>query len=258
MFRRWNRFQTSKIAASSIVAGVSAILIVIIMAGIVVAEESPTLEVSEGEKLFALHVQDLFAAKCNACHGADPDALEGGLNMLSREDTLIGGDSFGDEVLVPGDAAASYLYQVVTRQLQDYEMPPKESEALSQQQQWQIRDWINAGAPWPNVDKVKQIRAAYADGEVVPTSGGLDDQWTNRRYETQKLWAYRPLQPVAVKDDAHLIDFFIDGRIDAFNAANGSAIVPAGDADATTMLRRLTFGLTGLPPTAQQVKAYSI
>ncbi|MEO1992658.1 MAG: c-type cytochrome domain-containing protein, partial [Pirellulales bacterium] len=48
----------------------------------------------DGERLFAIHIQPLLAAKCLACHGDNPNEIEGGLDMRSRESLLKGGDAF--------------------------------------------------------------------------------------------------------------------------------------------------------------------
>ena len=59
-------------------------------------------EVTNGEKLFALKVKPLFARKCMACHGDDPKKIKGDLDMRSRESLLLGGETYEDEVLIPG------------------------------------------------------------------------------------------------------------------------------------------------------------
>ena len=105
--------------------------------------------------------------------------------MTSRELLLKGGDS--GKVLIPGNAAESLFHIATTWEDEDYEMPPKETDRLSSEQQDQIRDWINAGAPWPDAKRVGELRDRYAEGETVKTSGGLGVDWTNRRYESEKL-----------------------------------------------------------------------
>lgn len=196
-----------------------------------------------GEKLFALKVKTLFAKKCNACHGADADKIEGGFNMMSRDSMLAGGDAWGEEVLVAGEGEHSFLYLATTREEEGYEMPPKQAEQLTEEQTWWIRDWIDAGAPWPSEKRVLEIQLAYAEGEVVPTSGGLSDDWTNRRYKPEDLWAYRPLKVQEVPKAVHPIDWFIDQKLEALE------LEPAPEATAQELIRRLSFGLTGLPPT---------
>jgi mono/diheme cytochrome c family protein len=200
-------------------------------------------EPSKGEKLFALKVKSLFAKKCIACHGDDPDEIAGGFDMRSREAMLKGGESFTDEVLVPGQGEKSFLYVATTRSEEGFEMPPKEAEQLTKEQTWWIRDWITAGAPWPDETRVAEIQHKYAEGVIVETSGGLSDDWTNRRYKTEHLWAYQPLNVEDDPEAAHAVDWFIDRKLKEIGLA------PAPIAQPRELARRLSFGLTGLPPT---------
>lgn len=199
-------------------------------------------EPSKGEKLFALKVKLLFAEKCIACHGDDPDEIAGGFDMRSRETLLKGGESFEDEVVIPGKGEQSFLYVVTTRSEEGYEMPPKEAEQLTQEQQWWIRDWINEGAPWPDETRVTEIQNKYAEGVIVETSGGLGDDWTNRRYKPEHLWAYQPLNVEDVPKSAHPIDWFIDRKLKEIG------LEAAPTANSRELARRISFGVTGLPP----------
>ncbi len=207
--------------------------------------------VSEGEKLFALHVKPLLDEKCLACHGQDPDRIEGGLDLRSRDGVLAGGDSFDTDVVLLGDGRHSILYLSTTRQIEDYEMPPKQADQLSEQQQWFIRDWIDAGAPWPSDDRIKQIQQLYAEGEQVLVSRALSDAWQNRRYAPEQLWAYRPIEKQQVPDGHHPVDWFIDKKLAELDLS------PAPPADASTLVRRIRFGLTGLPPTPAEVQRFA-
>ena len=215
------------------------------------AEASGDAEFGEGEKLYALKLKPLFAERCIACHGDDPDDLGGDFDMRSRESMLGGGESFEGDVLQPGHGDDSYLYQVVTREEEGYEMPPKESEALTDEQTWWIRDWIDAGAPWPSDERITAIEQKYAEGEQVAVSKALSDDWANRRYKSEDLWAYRDLEPVAVPEGEHPVDFFIDRQLAELD------LPPAPAAEPRDFLRRLTFGLTGLPPTPDEVDAFA-
>lgn len=199
-------------------------------------------DVSPGEKLFALKLKPLFTQKCLACHGDDPTDIAAGFDMRTRAALLAGGESFGDSVVVHGKGTESYLYLVTTREEEGYEMPPKESERLTEEQTWWIRDWINDGAPWPDEQKIAAIVAEYAEGEQVTTSGGLGEDWTRRRYKSADLWAYRPLQFSSPPAGRHSVDWFINRGLQQ------RKLTAAGTAETTELLRRLSFGLTGLPP----------
>ena len=225
-------------------------VIVVVLAGRLRAGEQED-EFSQGEKLFALRVQPIFALKCAACHGDDPQELGGEFDMRNRVSVLRGGESFGEEVLISGKGKESFLYRVVAHLEDGYEMPPKLADRLTEEETWSIRDWITAGAPWPDDKRILKIQKKYAEGEQVQTSKALSDDWQNRRYESEKLWAYRPLSVENVPSGSHPIDWFLDRKL----AAVG--IQAAGDAPPIAMVRRMSFGLTGLPPTADEVARFT-
>ena len=208
-------------------------------------------EASEGERLFALMVKPLLAEKCLACHGADSDDLQGGLDLRTRESLIAGGDSFESDVLIAGKGEKSMLYMTTTRQESGYEMPPKEADQLSQEQQWWLRDWINAGAPWPADERVKEIQSTYAEGEQVMVSKALSPEWQDRRYEAEKLWAYRPIEASDVPEGKHPVDWFINQKLDR------TGLEPAQAAEPVALIRRMSYGLTGLPPLPEEVRRFT-
>jgi len=212
---------------------------------------------SDAARLFALEVKPLLAARCFACHGQDQNLLMGGLDLTSRDSILKGGKS-GAAVLAPGDAEASLLYKAVTWSDAKIEMPPKANDRFSEDQTWKIRDWINGGAPWPD-EKTQQEyveadlrRERVSGGVLVETSGGLSDDWTNRRYKEEDLWAFRPLRDAKPPDSKSI------NPIDAFHQASlrQAGFETAARANNRTLLRRASYNLTGLPPTPSQADAF--
>ncbi len=210
-------------------------------------------EPTEAEILFATAVKPLLVSKCFACHGDDPENIKGGLNLTTREGMLEGGDIQGPAI-EPSEAEFSPLYYTVKRTEPGFEMPPKESDKLTEEQTWQIRDWINAGAPWPDEPTIEAIRATYAEGVVVSTSGGLSEDWTNRRYRREDLWAYRRIQRPAVPSldqmGVNPIDAFVNRRLRELG------LEPGPRADRTTLIRRASFDLLGLPPAPAEVDRF--
>lgn len=200
------------------------------------------VDVSHGEKLFSLKVKPLFAEKCMACHGDDSKKIKGDLDMRTRGSLLLGGETYEQEVLIPGKGDKSFLYILSTRVEEDMEMPPKEADKLTEEQTWWIRDWIDEGAPWPSEERVALIQKKYAEGEQVVTSKALSDDWQRRRYETKKLWAYRPLEVEEVPEGKNPIDWFVNRKLKEVG------LDPAPDASPLELYRRMSFGLTGLPP----------
>jgi mono/diheme cytochrome c family protein len=231
-------------------------VVTVSLALLLMATKTPGEEVSatKGELLFALHVRPLLTSKCFACHGEDKDKIEGELDLTTRSGMLKGGET-SDEVLVPEKAVKSLLYSATTWKDPDLQMPPKENDRLTEQQTWHIRDWINEGAPWPSDEKIAAIVKRHAEGVIVKTSGGLSDDWNNRRYKKENLWAYQPVEKPAVPsvkgtDSTNAIDAFVKTRL------QGLYLQPAPPADRGTLIRRVTYDLIGLPPTPEEVEDF--
>jgi mono/diheme cytochrome c family protein len=151
---------------------------------------------SRVEEVFANRVLPIFREKCFACHGDDADDVRGEFNMLTREGLLRGGES-EESSLVPGKPDESPLLQAI--KWDGLEMPPKENDRLTELQIAYVEEWIAGGAPWPDKDRLDELirttgdKWNAADGVQVATSGGLSDEWTDRRYKPENLWAYQPL-----------------------------------------------------------------
>lgn len=217
-------------------------------------------DVATAEQLFAQRVLPLLKQKCFACHGNDPDDIRGEFTMLSREGLLRGGES-GDAALVPGRPDDSPMYQAI--RWDGLEMPPKANDRLTHREVDLVRRWIEAGAPWP-ADEAEPAspngESTWADsdssGIQIATSGGLSDDWTNRRYQPADVWAYQPLRRItppaaAVGWSPHPIDRFIRRKL------KSAGIAPADRASSAQLIRRLTFDLTGLPPTPEEVSTFA-
>ncbi len=209
------------------------------------------------EEIFAQRVLPIFKQKCFTCHGEEADDIRGELNMLSREGLLTGGES-GDPAMVPGDASESLIYQSIN--WDDLEMPPKENDRLNEKQIEYVKQWIDGGAPWPDAERIAELLRTTDEkwnakkGITVKTSGGLSDDWTNRRYKPEDLWAYQPLsKDTSGKlngEDVNPINVLINRSLDE------AGLQPLPQADRATLIRRVTFDLTGLPPTTPEIEAF--
>ena len=205
------------------------------------------------EGLFVHRVLPTLQQKCFSCHGNDAEDLRGEFDLRTRAGMLNGGES-GEPSLVPGQAEQSSLYLAVTREDSLWSaMPPKENDRLTVEQMAALQKWVDAGAPWPSDSRIEELRAEPGrwgdnNGVSVATSGGLSDQWTNRKYDREDLWAYQPLQRSA--NASSNIDVLIDTRL----ASVG--LEPAEMVDRRTLLRRATFDLLGLPPTPEEIDAF--
>lgn len=205
----------------------------------------------DAEAAFALQVLPTFKAKCFACHSAAPKERKGGLDLTTRTTLLAGGDS--GKPSVAKTAAASPLYRSVLRTDTDVKaMPPKENDKLTDAEIAAFKTWIDGGAPWPSDARIAElVQAAKPSGVRVKTSGGLSPDWTNRTYKPEDLWAYQPLQRQSEipnrKSERKPIDLFVNAKLDALNLKH------APPADRSTLIRRVTFDLTGLPPTPKEI-----
>ncbi|MEZ6059630.1 MAG: DUF1549 and DUF1553 domain-containing protein [Planctomycetaceae bacterium] len=116
-------------------------------------------------------------------------------------------------------------------------------------------------APWPAGRTYRGVAERHArswkntEGVTVATSGGLSPDWTNRRYDPKDLWAYHPLwkdeDGRLTKHGQNPIDVLIDDRLSELG------LQAAPPADRTTLIRRATFDLIGLPPTPDEVDAFT-
>ncbi|MEM6776548.1 MAG: PSD1 and planctomycete cytochrome C domain-containing protein [Planctomycetota bacterium] len=207
------------------------------------------------DRHFTLKVLPILMDKCAACHDENIGELEGEFHVLDRNGLLRGGES-EEPGIVPGDAEAGTVMEAIT--WSGLEMPPKENDRLDDKQVDAIAQWIRDGAVWPDETIQERIRAEEASktvtdaGVLVQTSGGTSDQWTNRRYQPDALWAWRPLA-----DSAHhamppeeAVDHFIERQLSA------GGLPAAGPASPAKLLRRLHYDLTGLPPTPEQITQF--
>ncbi|MFO0846824.1 MAG: DUF1549 domain-containing protein, partial [Gemmataceae bacterium] len=181
---------------------------------------------------FEKQVRPLLVEKCVACHG--PKVQRGGLRMDGRAALLKGGDS--GPSLVPGDPDNSLILKAVRHQ-GDLKMPPKAKDRLDDQSVAVLAAWVKAGAPWPGDEAA---RPALSNVELA----------------RKTHWSFRPVarpEPPAVKGaawPATPIDRFVLARLEA------KGLTPSRPADRRTLIRRLAFDLTGLPPSPDEVDAF--
>ncbi len=232
------------------------LLCLLVFVPLVRAEEASSTR-KQADRLFFTKVRPLLAAKCLGCHGDDEKKLKGDLDLRTRDAALKGGES--GAAIVPGNAGKSLLHLAVTWKDEELQMPPKERNRLTADEVVLIRQWIDAGAPWPT----KADPAWSSDDPnavTVKTSGGLSANWTNRKYKPEDLWGYQPAMrpdvpwgatsPDAQTKKYQAINAFIMRKL------NKAGFAPAPLADRRTLIRRLTYDLTGLPPTPAQLHAF--
>ena len=191
---------------------------------------------AEDVAFFEKTIRPVLVERCYECHSATAEMkgeLKGGLRLDTRAGLRRGGDS--GPAVVPGDLEASLLLPAIKHE--DLEMPP--DAKLSAAEIAAFETWIRRGAADPR------------DGQAGQQPGERIDMEAGRQF-----WAFQPPRnsaPPAVKDTTWpktAIDRFLLARLEK------AGLRPVGDADRYTLLRRLTFDLTGLPPHPADIDAF--
>jgi hypothetical protein len=189
-------------------------------------------------EFFEKTVRPLLADRCQGCHGASKQ--KGGLRLDSRAAMLSGGHT--GPAVVPGDARASLLIQAVNYG-EDVQMPPKSK--LPDPEIAALTRWVEMGAPW----------GRDASRPTATKPGSPDFEETLR--ERSRFWSFQPLRKIptpATPDPGGWVRSPIDRFILA--GLSGRGLRPAAEASRRTLIRRLSFDLTGLPPTPRDVDAF--
>lgn len=215
-----------------------ATLAILLLAGAVSGQTPQKLDEGDTAKIefFEKKIRPILTDHCYHCHSADTKPA-GNLRVDDRNGLLTGGNT--GPAVVPGNPSKSLLLKRVTLKDEKRRMPI-EGKQLTEEQVADLTTWIKDGAAWPAVR--------------IPTSLGKPKP----EYEKLKKehWAWQPLGspkiPAVknqewVKDD---IDRFVLARLEE------KGLKPVGHADKTTLIRRVAFDLTGLPPTPSEIAAF--
>jgi hypothetical protein len=206
--------------------GVSAGIAFLLGSGCVLAAAAG---VPEGERWFRERIEPVLRAECYRCHSAEAEEVKGGLRLDSPAALRRGGDS--GPAVVPGQSGESLLI-LALRHEDGLAMPPKKPRLPDSTIADFVR-WVDQGAPDPRSE---------------PAGATADDP--------RQHWAFQPVRkpvPPPVRDASWVLnplDAFILARLEERNWP------PAPPAPRADWLRRVTFDLTGLPPTPEEIAAY--
>jgi hypothetical protein len=199
----------------------------LLVVSVLVCELSLRADKPDAGVAFDREVAPLLVRRCLDCHSGP--VPKGGLNLAARRAALAGGD--GGPALVPGRADDSLLWQRV----RDGEMPPKKH--LSDQEKAILKSWIAGGAVW-GTDPIDPYR-------ITTDKRAGYDWWSLRPVVRPELpaikwrgWARNGVDP------------FILQRLES------RGLAPSAEADRRTLIRRVSFDLTGLPPSATEIEAF--
>ncbi|GAB5444430.1 MAG: PSD1 and planctomycete cytochrome C domain-containing protein [Fuerstiella sp.] len=143
-------------------------------------------------------------------------------------------DSRANDYVVPGDPESSYLLEVVTSVDGEEAQMPKDGRPLSDEEVAKLRRWIAAGADWPQDVVIEETSKADATWWSLQPLGVVPDS----------------LNDLSIPQQAQAIDEFINDQLQQQGLKRNSR------ADAATLIRRVTYDLTGLPPTPEEVDAF--
>ncbi|QEH38957.1 Planctomycete cytochrome C [Aquisphaera giovannonii] len=189
---------------------------------------------------FEARIRPVLIDRCDRCHGPGLPAPKGGLRVDSREGLLRGGNS--GPAVVPGRPDESPLLQAIARTGEVSPMPPK--EPLPAAVVADFRTWIARGAADP-----RRGPAAVAKDPAEAGASRNPGEW----------WSLRPLRrpdvpPAPGMDASHArnpIDRFVLAKL------REKGLAPQPEADRLTIIRRLAFDLTGLPPSPEEAGAFA-
>ncbi|MEZ5355245.1 MAG: DUF1549 domain-containing protein [Bryobacteraceae bacterium] len=172
---------------------------------------------------FESKIRPILATRCYSCHSASSKMRFANLLLDSREAMLRGGDH--GPVVEPGSPEASRLLQAV--KYQGLRMPP--AAKLPDAEIADLERWIRIGAPWP-AERSTATASAKAGGARKPH------------------WSWQPLRR----------DFPPGSSIDAFarTALARSGIAANPEANRRALIRRVSYDVTGLPPSASAIDAF--
>ena len=188
---------------------------------------------------FEKKIRPILTKNCYECHSAKSKSLKAGL-LLDRKAGWVRGGKNG-AVIIPGQPSKSILMNALRYDKHDLQMPP--SGKLSDSILADFDRWISMGAHDPRNSSLDEVFAV----------GGLKAKSFE---EGRKFWAFKPIRftnlPEVQKDE------WIQDDIDRFilRRMEGKRLQPAKRADPITLLRRIFFDLTGLPPSPQDIKDF--
>lgn len=209
----------------------------LLVSALSLAAASPVTEAQR--TFFENKIRPKLATECYACHGAEKQ--KGGLRVDFRDGLLKGGDS--GPAILPGNADRSLLVQSLRHTKSDLAMP-KDGAKFDKATIDDFVKWVNLGAPDPRDHPPTAAEVASASS------------WEAVREQRKQWWSFQPVKnpPIPATSDPpwsdHPVDRFLRARLEE------KGLSPAATTDPATLIRRLSYVLTGLPPTPEEVALF--
>ena len=196
---------------------------------------------NEGIEFFEAKIRPILVEHCYECHNSSGKA-KAKLALDYKGGVLKGGSE--GPAIAPGKPEESLLLKTIRHEFEDLRMP-KNGPRLSKNVLEDFRKWIAMGAPDPR-DKPPSAE------QLAKTTS-----WEALRERRKKWWSFQPIKKqqlpeVAAKDwSGHPVDKFLLAGMEQ------AKLAPNEETDALAALRRLSFAITGLPPTPAQQETYA-
>lgn len=197
---------------------------------------------------FEQKIRPLLVAECYDCHSAQAKKLKGNLLLDSQAGFKKGGDS-GKPLLDTSAPEASFFLKVIRHEIEDMEMPPKKK--LTPEQIADLTRWVKLGAPDPRTGVTAEVKRAdktwwslQALAQTPPPETKDLKSQTGKVTKPQrtkfdfKAWQTSPI-------DRYILAKLADKDLQ-----------PNPPAERRALIRRLTYDLTGLPPSPEEVDAF--
>ena len=182
-------------------------------------QAAPAAEAPTKPVDFNREIRPILSDNCFKCHGPDEKMRMANMRLDETEGLFV--DRGGYKIIVPGNSAQSKIYQKISSKNAAFRMPPVYSgKTLTDKQIELIKEWIDQGAKW-------ETQWSFVAPKRPPVPEVKD-----------KAWVRNP------------IDSFVLARLEA------EGLKPSEEADKATLLRRVSFDLTGLPPTPAEVDSF--
>src|SRR5437762_9632317 len=165
-------------------------------------------------------IQPILSENCYACHGPDPGARKAKLRLDRAEFALVPHDKFGPAIIAGQPDKSPLVRKIEAKNPKDRMPPPEAHKTLKPEQIVLLREWVKEGAEY-------------------------EEHWS---FIAPKAQAVPDVKQGAWVRNA--IDNFILARLEK------EGLTPSPEADRRSLIRRVTYDLTGLPPTPEEVKAF--
>ena len=170
---------------------------------------------------FNFHVKPILSDRCYACHGPDDKTLEADLRLDLKENALNSIASDGTPNIIKGKPYQSELIKRIKSHNEDYMMPPPESElSLTEIEKEILVKWIEQGAEWKD-------HWSFIPPGTVELPAVDNEKWCDNE-----------------------IDYFILDKLES------EGLEPSREASKEAWLRKVTFDITGIPPSIEDIEAF--